>query len=90
MIDLFNYLSEHMICEDEFVGSSDKAIYKRLAQHKWNHITDAAKEKHKKKYPGIPKNTVNLIKWFKESNGEILKEEDEIISRSEREIYFSF
>ena len=82
MIDLFNYLNEHMICEDEFVGSSDKAIYKRLAQHKWNHITDEAKEKHKKKYPGIPKNTVNLIKWFKESNGEILKEEDEILPRS--------
>ena len=82
MIDLFNYLNEHMICEDEFVGSSDKAIYKRLAQHKWNHITDAAKEKHKKKYSGIPKNTVNLIKWFKESNGEILKEEDEILPRS--------
>lgn len=78
MIDLSKY-----ICEDVNVGSSDRAIYKRLAQHKWNHITDAAREKHKKKYPGIPDKDSALIKWFKDKNGRILKSEDEIISRDD-------
>jgi hypothetical protein len=82
MISLYDYLDD-LICEDEFVGSSDRAIYKRLAQHKWNHIPTSTQEKHKKKYPGIPDNANKLIAWFKESNGKILKKEDEIISRGE-------
>lgn len=71
------------IFEDKYVGDSDTAIYKRLAQHKWNHIPSATQEKHKKKFPGIPGNTSQLVKWFKESNGRICKAEDEIISRSD-------
>lgn len=72
-----------LIFEDEYVGSSDKAVYKRLAQHKWNHISKDAQEKHKRKYPGIPEDGDQLIKWFKNSNGKLVKVEDEIIHRDD-------
>ena len=79
MINLYNYL----ITEDEFVGSSDKAVYKRLAQHKFNHKTKTEQEKIKKKYPGIPNDTDALVKWFKSANGKLVPNELEIINRKE-------
>ncbi len=75
--------SLQFLLEDVHVGSSDKAIYKRLAQHKWNHISADAKEKLKNKYPGIPGNTDKLVKWFRESNGRLVKNHHEIIKRSD-------
>ena len=78
MISLYNF-----IFEDVYVGSSDKSVYKRLAQHKFNHLSPDAQDKLKNKYPGIPKNTDSLIKWFKEANGKLVPKDLEIISRSD-------
>lgn len=81
MKDLYTYL-----CEDVFVGSSDRSIYKRLAQHKWNHMERANKsgiERAKKSYPGIPDNDSQLIKWFKDANGELVPDKYEIIHRND-------
>lgn len=36
--------SLNLILEDVYVGSSDKSVYKRLAQHKWNHMETASKK----------------------------------------------
>lgn len=82
MIDLYNYLND-IILEDVYVGSSDKSIYKRLAQHKWNHILSDRREKIKQRYPGIPHDTGQLIKWFRTNNGRLVKPHDEIIPRSD-------
>lgn len=82
MLSIYDIISK-IINEDVHVGSSDKSLYKRLAQHKWNHISAAAREKLKKKYPGIPKNVNKLIKWFRESNGRLVPDELEIIKRDD-------
>lgn len=83
MKSIFDYITESaIVCEDKHVGSSDKAIYARLAQHKWNHKTKTEQEKLKKKFPGIPENKDVLVKWFKESNGKLVPNSLEIISRS--------
>lgn len=75
-----------LILEDVHVGSSDKSIYKRLAQHKWNHMETANKkgiERAKKDYPGIPDDDNQLIKWFKDSNGKLVSDKLEIIHRKD-------
>lgn len=85
MTSLSEYLNERVddiILEDKYVGSSDKAIYARLAQHKYNHLTPQRQETAKKNYPGIPNNKDAMVKWFKETNGKLVPKNLEIIPRS--------
>lgn len=85
MKKLTDFIVKELLLEDKFVGSSDNAIYKRLAQHKWNHINKDIQRKviDSGEYPGIPDNSSSLIKWFKEANGRLVKDKDEIIKRKD-------
>lgn len=82
MRSIYDIISK-IINEDVYVGSSDKSLYKRLARHKWNHKKTDARRQILKNYPGLPENTTNLIKWFKESNGRLVPNDLEIIKRDD-------